>query len=61
VFEETIQQQIIEKEIDMLVMITYQKADGFWGKLFNPSVTKKMSYHSTIPVLAIPTKYNQTI
>lgn len=61
VFEETIQQQIIEKEIDILVMITYQKADGFWGKLFNPSVTKKMSYHSTIPVLAIPTKYNQTI
>jgi len=55
-FEETIQQQIIEKQIDMLVMITYQNEDSFWERIFNPSVTKKMSYHSTIPVLAIPAK-----
>lgn len=51
-FEESIQQYIRENHIGMLAMITYQK--GFWDRLFNPSYTKRMSYHSNIPLLAIP-------
>lgn len=53
-FEETLQQHIRENGIDMLVMITYKKEEGLWKRIFNPSVTKRMSYHTTIPLLAIP-------
>lgn len=55
-FEETLQKHIKEKEIDILVMITYQKEDGFWDRMFKPSKTKQMSYHTSIPLLAIPAK-----
>lgn len=55
-FEETLQKHIKEKEIDILVMITYQKEEGIWNRMFNPSKTKRMSYHITIPLLAIPAK-----
>lgn len=55
-FEETLQRYLKEKEIDILVMITYQKEDGFWDRIFSPSKTKKMSYHINIPLLAIPAK-----
>lgn len=51
-FEETLQDYIQENEIDMLVMVTYQ--GGFWDRLFNPSKTKRMSYHTQIPLLVIP-------
>lgn len=53
-FEETLQKHIKEKGIDILVMITYQKEEGVWKRIFNPSKTKKMSYHIGIPLLAIP-------
>ncbi|SHN25090.1 universal stress protein [Chitinophaga sp. CF418] len=53
-FEETLQKYIKEKEIDILVMITYQEDEGIWSRLFHPSKTKSMSYHTSIPLLAIP-------
>jgi len=53
-FSKTLEQHIKEKQIDVLVMITYQK--HFWDRLFHPSMTRKMSYHTRIPLLAIPAK-----
>ncbi len=55
-FEETLQWHIKENNIDILVMITYLKDKGFWDRLFHPSMTKRMSYHTTIPLLVIPAK-----
>ena len=54
-FEDTLQDYIKENEIDMVVMITYQHT--YWNRLFNPSATKKMSYHTHIPLLAMPIEY----
>jgi nucleotide-binding universal stress UspA family protein len=51
-FEETLQNFIKENNIDMLVMVTYPHK--FWNRIFNPSKTKRMSYHTKIPLLAIP-------
>src|SRR5690625_924124 len=51
-FEQTLHEYILENEVDMLVMVTYQR--GFWRRLFNKSITKKMSFHTEIPLLAIP-------
>jgi nucleotide-binding universal stress UspA family protein len=51
-FEETLQNYIEKNDIDILVMVTYQ--GGFWRRIFNPSITKQMSYHTKIPLLAIP-------
>lgn len=51
-FEETLQEYIDEKEVDILVMVTYQ--DSVWRRFFNPSKTKRMSYDTNIPLLAIP-------
>lgn len=53
-FEDTLQKYIKEQLIDMLVMITYQKEDSFWNRLFNPSKTRRMSSHTSIPLMAIP-------
>ncbi len=53
-FEETLQNHIDENEIDILAMVTYQR--GFWDRVFNPSRTKHMSYHTKIPLLVIPGK-----
>jgi len=58
-FEETLQKHIAENEIDILAMITYQH--GFWKRLFNPSKTKYMSYHTKIPLLVIPGKQENEI
>jgi nucleotide-binding universal stress UspA family protein len=52
-FEETLQQHLEENEIDILVMVTYQRT-GFWNRIFHPGMTKRMSYHTTIPLLVIP-------
>lgn len=57
-FDETMQQFISDNEIDMLAMVTYQR--GFWDRIFNPSFTKRMSYHTTIPLLVIPAVKNDT-
>ncbi len=53
-FEETLQKHIEENEIDILAMVTYQR--NFWNSIFHPSMTKRMSYHTKIPLLVIPGK-----
>lgn len=53
-FESTLQSHIENNDIDILVMITYQRS--FMDRIFHPSKTKLMAYHSQIPVLAIPAK-----
>jgi nucleotide-binding universal stress UspA family protein len=52
-FEDTLQRYIEENEIDILAMITYPRS-SFWDRLFHPSITKRMTYHTNIPLLAIP-------
>ncbi len=54
-FEETLQEYIDDKNVDMLIMVTYQ--DSIWKRFFNPSKTKRMSYHTRIPLLAIPSAF----
>src|SRR5690606_15049517 len=58
-FEDSIQTYIRERNIGMLCMITYRK--GFWSRLFNPSYTKRMSYHSNVPLLAIPAQEKENV
>ena len=53
-FEETLQKHIVENKIDLLAMVTYQKS--FLNRIFHPSKTKRMSYNTTVPLLAIPVK-----
>lgn len=50
--ETVLQAHIDRKHIDVLVMITYKK--GFWDRLFHSSRTRRMSYHSRVPLLVIP-------
>ena len=52
-FEESLQEYIKLNEIDILAMITYPR-NGFLDRIFHPSFTKRMSYHSHIPLLVIP-------
>jgi nucleotide-binding universal stress UspA family protein len=54
-FETTIDKYDAQNEVDLIAMITYPKS--FWRKVIRKSVTKKMAFHSTIPLLAIPAKY----
>lgn len=51
-FRETLQKWINENNVDMLVMLTHRRT--LIGSVFNSSMTKKMSYHTNIPLLAIP-------
>lgn len=51
-FEKALQKFISENDIDILTMVTYQR--NFWESIFHPSKTKRMSYHTNIPLLAIP-------
>ena len=51
-FEITIDAYSNKNEADIIAMITYPKS--FFEKIFLKSVTKKMAFHSTIPILAIP-------
>ncbi|HRP57820.1 universal stress protein [Agriterribacter sp.] len=56
-FEDTLQDYIKSNDIDILAMITYQRS--VWDRIFHPSVTRRMSYHTIIPLLVIPaTKTN---
>jgi nucleotide-binding universal stress UspA family protein len=50
-YQTTLQNFIRENNIDILVMVTYQRS--FWERIFNPGMTKRMSYHTHIPLLAI--------
>ncbi|MDP4284043.1 MAG: universal stress protein [Bacteroidota bacterium] len=53
-FEETVEKYDVKNEVDMIAMITYPKR--FLDRLMKKSVTKKMAFHSKIPVLVIPAK-----
>ena len=50
-YQTTLQNFIRENNIDILVMVTYQRS--FWERIFNSGMTKRMSYHTHIPLLAI--------
>jgi len=54
VFEETVEKYDKQNEVDIIAMITYPKS--FWESFIKKSMTKKMAFHSKIPVLAIPAK-----
>ena len=51
-FEKTLQNYIGQNEIDMLAMVTHKR--DFLDRIFHPSITKRMSYHTKIPLLAMP-------
>lgn len=55
-FEESINDFIAANKIDLLTMITHKRT--MLGQLFHHSLTRKMSYHSRVPVLAIPARRN---
>lgn len=49
--ESTITQYLKENDTDILVMLTHKRS--FIEELFHYSVTKKMAYHSTTPIMSI--------
>ena len=51
-FQETIEEYILEQRIDIVAMVTHKRT--FLESIFNRSMTKKMSYHTRIPLLALP-------
>ncbi|MEP7111287.1 MAG: universal stress protein [Ferruginibacter sp.] len=51
-FEETLEDYITQNEIDILAMVTYKRS--FPDRIFHPSMTKRMAYHTKISLLAIP-------
>jgi len=51
-FEITIDRYSNKNEVDVIAMITYPKS--FLEKVLRKSITKKMAFHSTIPILAVP-------
>lgn len=51
-FEKSLQEYITRNEVDILAMITYKHS--FAGRILHPSMTKKMAYHTSIPLLVIP-------
>ncbi len=53
-FEESINEYIDKNQINLLAMTTHKRS--FIGRILNRSLTRKMSYHSKVPVLAIPVK-----
>ena len=53
-FEVTLEDYIGQNKIDILAMVTYQRS--LWARISHPSKTKQMSYHTKIPLLAIPAK-----
>ncbi len=53
-FEEAIKTYIAANTTGILVMLTHKRS--FLESLFHRSMTKKMSYHTNIPLLSIPVK-----
>lgn len=51
-FEESINEYIAQNGIDLLAMVTHKRS--LLSRLFHQSITRKMSYHTRVPVLAIP-------
>ncbi len=52
--EEAIDYYVAESKVDLLTMFTHDV--NFYEKLFNRSVTRKMAFHSKIPLLAFRQK-----
>ncbi|WP_448104449.1 universal stress protein [Pedobacter panaciterrae] len=50
--DEVLEDYVKTNEIDILAMITHKRK--LFDRLFHPSLTKKMSFHTKIPLLAIP-------
>ncbi len=46
------QNYITENNVDILVMVTHKR--DFLERIFNPGITRRMSYQTKIPLLAIP-------
>jgi nucleotide-binding universal stress UspA family protein len=51
-FEEALKTHIAQNNTGILVMLTHKRS--FLESLFHRSMTKKMSYHTNIPLLSIP-------
>ncbi len=51
-FEDTLYEYITQNKFDLLTMVTHKKT--FLDRLFHPSMAKRMSYHTKIPLLALP-------
>ena len=51
-FIASMQDYVDKNDVDVLAMFTHRRK--FLEKIFNPSITRKMSYYTKIPLLAIP-------
>lgn len=51
-FIESLQDYITKNNVNILVMVTHKR--DFLERIFNPDITRKMSYQTKIPLLAIP-------
>lgn len=56
-FEEAVEAYISRTGVDLVAMIPYQK--NFLDRLLGRSATRKMAYHSSIPLLSIPSQQVQ--
>lgn len=57
-FEDTLEDYIHTHEVDILIMIT--RRQSFWKNLFTRSATQRMSFHTKIPLLAIPENFGES-
>lgn len=57
-FEQTLQDYLTKNQISILAMVTHKRS--FLEGIFHPSMTKRMSYHTKIPLLAIPADKTNT-
>lgn len=51
-FEESLQSFCNKNGHSILAMITHKRS--FWEQLYAPSLTRKMAYHTSVPLLALP-------
>ncbi len=51
-FDDVVNEYVEKNKIDLLAMTTHKRS--LLGSIFNHSITRKMSYHSKVPILAIP-------
>lgn len=51
-FEDTVNAYIEQHGIGLLAMLTHKRS--LLGNIFRPSLTRRMTYHSKVPILAIP-------
>lgn len=51
-FSTTLTDFLETSTIDLLVMVTHKRT--FWDELFNYSKTKTLSYHSSTPIMSLP-------